>query len=53
MSNRFYLASSVCFLTGAILAFKEIESVINGVVLLGSGLFFVAAALSVFGRKGS
>jgi hypothetical protein len=43
LSNRFYLISSICFLTGAILAFQSSRSLINGMALAGSACFLVAA----------
>jgi hypothetical protein len=46
-SNRFYLISSLCFLTGAILAVAFAPSAINIFLLLGSAFFVIAAALGL------
>jgi hypothetical protein len=43
LSNRFYLISSICFLSGAILAFRASPSFINSMALAGSACFLVAA----------
>jgi hypothetical protein len=48
MSNRFYLISSLCFVGGALLAFRAAISPISTLYLLGSGFFFVAAVCSIF-----
>jgi hypothetical protein len=43
MANHLYVVSSICFLAGAIMAYRVVASPINGLNVLGS-LFFVAAA---------
>ena len=50
MANRLYLISSICFLTGAIIAFRAAASPMNGMNLLGSA-FFVAAASAGLRKK--
>jgi hypothetical protein len=47
LSNRFYLISSVCFLAGAILAFKASPSLINGMLVAGSAFFVIAAGFGL------
>ncbi|HEY1921363.1 MAG TPA: YrhK family protein [Tepidisphaeraceae bacterium] len=47
MSNRVYIASSLCFLAGATLAFSESHTRINGLYVAGSFFFLVAATLGV------
>jgi hypothetical protein len=51
-ANRFYLVSSVCFLSGAILALRAVMSPINVLYVLGSTFFVIAAGASVVaGRR--
>jgi hypothetical protein len=47
MSNRVYVLSSLCFLSGAILAFRLFPSLINALYIAGSFFFLVAATLGV------
>jgi hypothetical protein len=47
MSNRVYILSSLCFLCGAILAFRSAASLINALYIAGSFFFLVAATLGV------
>ncbi len=51
MANRLYLLSSLCFLTGALLAFREIHSAINAFYVAGSALFVGAAGMGVLGGR--
>jgi hypothetical protein len=48
MSNRVYVLSSLCFLAGAILAFRSSASLINGLYIAGSFFFLFAATLGVW-----
>jgi hypothetical protein len=48
MSNRVYVLSSLCFLAGAILAFRSSASLINGLYIAGSFFFLIAASLGVW-----
>jgi hypothetical protein len=51
-ANRFYLVSSVCFLSGAILALRAAMSPINVLYVMGSAFFVLAAGASVVaGRR--
>jgi YrhK-like protein len=47
MSNRVYVLSSLCFLCGAILAFRSAASMIDGLYVAGSAFFLIAASLGV------
>jgi hypothetical protein len=50
-ANRFYLLSSLFFLSGAILALRSAISPINLLYVLGSAFFVLAASASAFGRR--
>jgi hypothetical protein len=50
-ANRFYLLSSLFFLSGSILAIRAAMSPINLLYVLGSGFFLLAASAGVFGRR--
>jgi hypothetical protein len=47
LSNRFYLISSLCFLAGAILALISSPSLINVLLVAGSGFFVIAATFGL------
>jgi hypothetical protein len=50
-ANRFYLLSSLFFLSGAVLALRSERSPINLLYVLGSAFFVLAASASLSRRR--